>query len=47
MGGVELLACQGFLVGGSCVYVLVGGAGSLWSAVKCQAMSFGVSVGLV
>ena len=34
MGGVALVACRGFLVGGSCVYVLVGGAGSLLSGVQ-------------
>ena len=47
MGGVELLACQGYLVGGACVCVLVGGAGYLLcSAMKCPAVSFGVSMGL-
>ena len=31
MGGVGLMACQGFLVRGACVCVLVGGTGSLLS----------------
>ena len=34
MGGVALVACQGFLVGGSCVCVLVGRVGSLLSGVQ-------------
>ena len=34
MDGVGLVACQGFLVTGACVYVLVGGAGSLLSGVN-------------
>ena len=34
MGGVGLVTCQGFLVGGTCVCVLVGGAGSLLSGVQ-------------
>ena len=47
MGGVGLVACQGFLVRGACVCVLMGGAGSpLWRAMKCPVVSFGVSVGL-
>ena len=47
MGGVGPVACQGFLVGGTCVCVLVVGAeSSLWSAMKCPLVSFGVS-GLV
>ena len=29
MGGVGLVACHGFLIGGACVYVLVGGTGLL------------------
>ena len=33
MGGVGLVTCQGFLVVGACVCVLVGGAGSLLSEV--------------
>ena len=33
--GVGLVACQGFLVRGACVCVLVGGAGSLLSIVQC------------
>ena len=33
MGGVGLVAYQGFLVRGACVYVLVGGNGSLLSEV--------------
>ena len=32
--GVGLVACQGFLVRGACVGVLVGGAGSLLSGVQ-------------
>ena len=34
MGGVGLGACQGFLVGGTCVCVLVCGAESLLSEVQ-------------
>ena len=34
MGRVGLVACQGFLVRGACVCVLVGGAGSLFSGVQ-------------
>ena len=34
MGSVALVACQGFLVGGACIYVPVGGAGSLLSGVQ-------------
>ena len=34
MGGVVLVACQGFLVGESCVGVLVGGAECLLSGVQ-------------
>ena len=34
MGGVGLVACQGFLVRGACVCALVGGAGSLLSEVQ-------------
>ena len=41
------VACQGFLVREACVRVLVGGAGSLLSAVKCPVVSFEVSMGLV
>ena len=47
MGGVGLVACQGFLVRGVCVCVLLGGAGSLLSGVICPVVSFGVSMGLV
>ena len=32
--GVGLVACQGFLVTGACVCVLVGGAGSLLSELQ-------------
>ena len=48
MGGVERMACQGFLVRGACVCVLVVGAGSLllWNALKYPVLSFGVSMGL-
>jgi len=34
VGGVGLVACQGFLVSEACISVLVGGAGSLLSGVK-------------
>ena len=34
MVGIGLVACQGFPVGGDCVCVLVGGAGSLLSGVS-------------
>ena len=34
VGGVALVACQGVLVGGSCVCVLVGRVGSLLSGVQ-------------
>ena len=34
MGGVGLVACQGFLVRRVCVCVLVGGAGFLLSGVQ-------------
>ena len=34
VGGVGLVACQGFLVRGSCVCVLVSGAGSFLSGVQ-------------
>ena len=34
MGGIGLVACQTFLVGGACVCVLVGGAGFLLSGVQ-------------
>ena len=34
MGGVVLVACQGFLVREACVEVLVGGAGFLLSGVQ-------------
>ena len=34
MDGVRLMASQGFLVGGACVCLLVGGAGSLLSGVQ-------------
>ena len=34
MGGVGLVACQGFLVWGVCTCVLLGGAGSLLSDVQ-------------
>ena len=47
VGGVEQVACQGFLVREACASVLVGGAGSLWSARKCPVVSFEVSTGLV
>ena len=34
MDGVGLVTCQGFLVRGACICVLVGGAGYLLSAVQ-------------
>ena len=34
VSGVRLVVCQGFLVGGTCVCVLVGVAGSLLSGVQ-------------
>ena len=34
MGGVGLVAYQGFMVRGTCVCVLVGGAGSLLSELQ-------------
>ena len=34
MGGVGLVACQGFLVRGVCVRVLMDGPGSLFSGVQ-------------
>ena len=34
VGGVVLVACQGFLVKEACVSVLVGGAGFLLSGVQ-------------
>ena len=37
MGGVGQVACQGFLVRGACIYVLVGGTGSL--PLKCNELS--------
>ena len=47
MGGVGRVTCQGFLVREVCISVLVGGAGFLWSAMKCPVVSFEISVGLV
>ena len=48
MDRVGAVACQRFLVGGTCVCVLVDGAGSLlWSAVKCPVVGFEVSMGLM
>ena len=47
MGGVGLVACQGFLVRGACSCVLVSRAGSLLSEVQRSASSeFGVYMGL-
>ena len=34
VGGVGLVACQGFLVREACIGVLVGGAGSLLSEMQ-------------
>ena len=34
VSGIGLVACQGFLVRGACIGVLVGGAGSLLSGVQ-------------
>ena len=47
VGGVGQVACQVFLVREAHVGVLVVGAGSLWSAMKCPVLSFEVSVGLM
>ena len=48
MGGVGLVACQGFMVREACVGVLEGGGGSPpSSAMKCPVVSFEVSMGLV
>ena len=48
MGGVGLMSCQGFLVGGA--LCLCSGGWSwisfLWSTFKCSVVSFGVSVSL-
>ena len=44
--GVVQVAYQGFLVRKACVSVLVGGAGPLWSIMKCPVMSYDMSVGL-
>ena len=47
MGGVGRVACQGFLVRGVCVGVLVGVTGFLlWSAMKCPVMNYEMSLGL-
>ena len=46
MGEVGQVACQGFLVREACVCVLVGGAGSFLSGVKCPVVHFWVSMGL-
>ena len=46
MGGVALVAYQGFLVRRTCVCVRVGGAVSV-SGVQCSSVvNFGVSVGM-
>ena len=34
MGGIGLVACQGFLVRGACICVLVGGTGSIVSEMQ-------------
>ena len=34
MGRVGPVICKGFLIGGSCVYILVGWSGSLLSGVQ-------------
>ena len=48
VGGVVLVAYQGFLIREACVGVLVDGAGffSLWNAMKCPVMSYEMSVDL-
>ena len=48
MGGVGPVACQGFLIAGTCVLCSGGWSWifSLWSAMKCPVVSFGVSLGL-
>ena len=44
---IGAVSCQGFLVGGTCVYDLVDGAESLlWSAMKCSLVSFGLGMAL-
>ena len=40
MSGIGLVACQGFLVRGACVCVLVGGAGSLLSPFEENGLPF-------
>ena len=44
MGGVVLVACQGFLVREACFGVLVRGAGFLLCATKCLVMSYEMSM---
>ena len=51
MGGIGQVACQGILAWEACVGVLVDKAvsriSSLWSAMKCPAVSFEASMSLV
>ena len=48
VGGIDIVACQGFLVREACISVLVGGAGFLLSSeMKRPVMSFEMSLGLV
>ena len=42
MGGVGLVACQGFLVREACIGVLVGGAGALLSPFEENGLPFWV-----
>ena len=48
MDGVGQVACQGFLARETCIGVLMGEAAFLlWSATKCPALNFEMSMGLV
>ena len=49
VGGVGLVACQGFLVREAYIHVLVGWSciSSLWSAMKCPVVSFELSMHLM
>ena len=47
VGGVGVVACQGVLVSGACICVLVGGAWSfLLDCSEVSSVIFGVSMGL-
>ena len=48
MGEVDPVICVGFMLGGTCACILVGGGkffSPLWWAVLCEALFFEVSVG--